>query len=153
MKDAFTMIELVFVIVVLGILAGIALPRLMSPAEDAYDVRLKSDISSIRSAISLARGRNMLRGQSLATNGYPVALDDAVANQTNKELFDGNSTLGTLLTYPIYSSNKAGSWMKTGATKYTAKRGSSSTVSFTYNSANGKFDCNQSKTDCQALTR
>ena len=35
MRSAFTMIELVFVIVVLGILASIAVPRLIATKDDA----------------------------------------------------------------------------------------------------------------------
>ena len=35
MKKAFTMIELIFVIVILGILAGVAIPRLAATREDA----------------------------------------------------------------------------------------------------------------------
>ena len=35
MKKAFTMIELIFVIVILGILASVALPRLAATREDA----------------------------------------------------------------------------------------------------------------------
>ena len=42
MKKAFTIIELVFVIVALGILAMVALPRLVSSKEDAEITRLKA---------------------------------------------------------------------------------------------------------------
>ena len=150
MKKAFTMIELVFVIVVLGILAGVALPRLMAPAEDARDTKLKSDVSSIRSAISLLRGRNMLQGQQMATSGYPPALDDAVNNTANQSLFDGNTTIGNLLTYPIRSSNNAGGWMKTGANTYNAIS-SSGAVGFTYTPANGTFDCNHADAPCRTI--
>lgn len=151
MKKAFTMIELVFVIVVLGILAGVALPRLMAPADDAHDTKLKSDVSAIRSAISLLRGRNMLAGSNMATNGYPTALDDAVATQANELLFDGNTTLGTLLTYPIRSSNDTGSWMKASATTYNARRSNGTQVLFTYTPANGTFTC-VDNADCRAIS-
>lgn len=151
MKKAFTMIELVFVIVVLGILAGVALPRLMAPADDARDAKLKSDVSSIRSAISLLRGRNMLQGQQMATSGYPPRLDDATQGLEGQELFDGNVTIGNLLTYSIRSSNKVGSWMKTGANTYNAIR-SSGAVGFTYTPANGTFDCNHTNNaPCKAI--
>ena len=44
MKHAFTMIELVFVIVILGILAAVAIPRFAATRNDAYTSRLATDI-------------------------------------------------------------------------------------------------------------
>jgi len=38
-KNAFTMIELIFVIVILGILSAVAIPRLMATRDDALDAR------------------------------------------------------------------------------------------------------------------
>ncbi|MBU1990199.1 type II secretion system GspH family protein, partial [bacterium] len=49
-KNAFTMIELVFVIVVLGILAAIAIPKFATTRTDAIIAKGRADISSIRSA-------------------------------------------------------------------------------------------------------
>ena len=56
---AFTMIELVFVIVVLGILAGIAVPRLAATRDDATIAKMRGDIAAIRSGLSLVRSENM----------------------------------------------------------------------------------------------
>lgn len=72
MKKAFTMIELVFVIVVLGILAMVALPRLASSKEDAEITRVKAEIAAIRSAIQTHRGAKLLAQKG---NGYPDALN------------------------------------------------------------------------------
>lgn len=49
MKKAFTMIELVFVIVIIGILAGIAVPRLAATRDDAEVTRT---LENIRIAVS-----------------------------------------------------------------------------------------------------
>lgn len=62
MKKAFTMIELIFVIVVLGILAGIAVPRLAATRDDATIAKMRGDLAAIRSGISLKRSQNMMRG-------------------------------------------------------------------------------------------
>lgn len=64
MKNAFTMIELVFVIVVLGILAGIAIPRLAATRDDATIAKMRGDLAAIRSGISLKRSQNMMRGDT-----------------------------------------------------------------------------------------
>jgi prepilin-type N-terminal cleavage/methylation domain-containing protein len=42
MKKAFTMIELIFVIVILGILAAVALPKFIGVANQAHEGNLKS---------------------------------------------------------------------------------------------------------------
>ncbi|NLN00193.1 MAG: prepilin-type N-terminal cleavage/methylation domain-containing protein, partial [Campylobacteraceae bacterium] len=47
-RKAFTMVELVFVIVILGILAAVAIPRLAASRDDASLVKAKSDLSAIR---------------------------------------------------------------------------------------------------------
>ena len=52
-KNAFTMIELVFVIVILGILAAVAVPRLAASRDDAHIAKGRADVASIRSGILL----------------------------------------------------------------------------------------------------
>ena len=51
MKKAFTMIELIFVIVILGILASVAIPRLAATREDA---EISTTIANLRTLISEA---------------------------------------------------------------------------------------------------
>ncbi|WP_293548440.1 type II secretion system protein [Phascolarctobacterium sp.] len=49
-KKGFTLIELVVVIAILGILAGIAIPRFMDSVETARGAKLLADLRSIESA-------------------------------------------------------------------------------------------------------
>ena len=46
MKQAFTMIELIFVIVILGILAAIAIPKLVATRDDAITASLTTQIKA-----------------------------------------------------------------------------------------------------------
>ncbi len=155
MKTAFTMIELVFVIVVIGILAGVALPRLMTPADDARLVKAKADVSAIRSAIALLKNKNILKGK-ITNGGRPSFLDDAANDTDGAELFDGNTSIGTLLTYPILA-RASGGWKKTGANAYSVNV-SNKNVAFIYTPTDGKFDCNRTNgatnfDECKKLTR
>ncbi len=62
MKKAFTMIELVFVIVVIGILAAIAVPKMAVTRDDAIVSKARSTVGALRSAISMERQKRILKG-------------------------------------------------------------------------------------------
>lgn len=49
-KKAFTMLELVFILVILGILAAVAIPKISASRDDAKLVALKSDINTLKSS-------------------------------------------------------------------------------------------------------
>jgi len=149
-RSAFTMIELVFVIVVLGILAAVAIPKLAASRDDAVIVKGKSQVAAIRSGISLLKSKRMLEGNMTAI----TALDSATNNTEGQNLFYGGAT-GNILEYPIISKSADGYWMKTGTTTYSFKV-LGQTISFTYNSSSG-FDCNTTDTttgtNCKLLTQ
>lgn len=140
-RFAFTMIELVFVIVVLGILAALAIPRLAATRDDAEIAKGRSDVSAIRAAIVSERQTRLLQGQS----AYINQLDDANFNE-GQTLFDDNDANttngGRLLQYGITSANRNGHWMKTAASTYTYQV-MGQPVTFTYTQANGTFTCNR----------
>ena len=61
-KKAFTMIELVFVIVILGILAAVAIPRFAVTRTDAQISKGRADVASIRSGIITDRQSKLIKG-------------------------------------------------------------------------------------------
>ena len=61
-RKAFTMLELIFVIVVIGILAAIAIPKFAATRDDALMTKGLTTLSSVRSAISTERQKQILRG-------------------------------------------------------------------------------------------
>ena len=52
MKKAFTMVELIFVIVIIGILAGVALPRFSATRDDAKISKLAMAIKTFQSELT-----------------------------------------------------------------------------------------------------
>ncbi len=133
-KNAFTMIELIFVIVILGILAAVALPKLAVTRDDAQIAKARSTISSIRSAIVTERQTRLIRGDSSWIS--KLSTGNAADN-----LFTGVDVNQTLLTYGI-SSDK---WALDGAfadpvDSYTYTLGQT-TLDFTYNNTTGRFTC------------
>ncbi len=65
MKKAFTMIELIFVIVILGILAAVALPKFLSVSQQAHEGNLKAFVGTLNRTVgptlwskSISAGKN-----------------------------------------------------------------------------------------------
>ena len=69
-KKGFTLVELVVVIAILGILAGIAIPRFMDATASARGSKIVADMRTIESAESM----------NYAKNGSYVVLADLVTN-------------------------------------------------------------------------
>ena len=55
LQKGFTLIELMVVVVILAVLAGLVVPKLMERPDEARIVKAKQDISSISSALQLYR--------------------------------------------------------------------------------------------------
>ncbi|HIP61175.1 MAG TPA: type II secretion system protein, partial [Sulfurovum sp.] len=64
-RKAFTMIELVFVVVVIGILAAIAVPKFAVTRNDSVNTKGKTILAAVRNSISAERQRRILRGDFL----------------------------------------------------------------------------------------
>lgn len=135
MKNAFTMIELVFVIVILGILASVAIPKFAATRTDAQIAKGRADISAIRSAIITERQGRLIQGLT----GYIPVLTPTGANPTT--LFTGDGTR-TLLMYGIAAGTGSGHWQSTNADgkQYTFTI-QSTAVPFTYDATTGIFTC------------
>jgi general secretion pathway protein G len=68
MNKAFTLVEILIVVVILGILAAIVVPQFTNATQDAQQGNLRAQIKSLQNQIELYKAR---------TNSYP----DLVANQ------------------------------------------------------------------------
>ncbi len=139
------MIELVFVIVILGILASIAIPRLAATRDDAMIAKGRANVLAIRSGIISERQGRMFRGDSTYTPDL------------NSTAGTGVLLFGNIMTQPIVSKAPTvdGGWRK-GAGETYIFRVMSTDVTFTYNPADGTFTCDRadaaSGAMCQALT-
>jgi len=126
-RKAFTMLELVFVIVVIGVLSAIAIPKFALTRNDAIITKTKVTVASVRSALSTVRQKNILRGKFADFNKTAIG--------TN---FDN------LLEYKVKScaSEGCGGWATTGsatAPVYTFY-GPGGNVVFNLN--NNRLECN-----------
>lgn len=149
-RTAFTMIELVFVIVVLGILAAIAIPKFAATRDDAQVAKGRSDVAAIRSAIVSERQTRLLQGSSTYINKL---------HSSTTSLFDGNGS-STLLQYGIAVGSSNGHWNTptTSGTSPTATATYTYTVAgknvlFNYTQSSGTFDCNRTDATYGAMCK
>ena len=90
MRSGFSMIELVFVIVILAILSAVAIPRLTTIQDDALISTEKSAIGVARQGVVALYGKRVIRG------------DDFNITLTNKSGVDYNATVYfTSTMYPV----------------------------------------------------
>ncbi|WP_162165857.1 type II secretion system protein [Campylobacter fetus] len=102
MKKGFTMIELVFVIVILGILAGIAIPRLAATRDDASATKAAMEIKDVITQVAAyytikgqwATTADATVGQEMInTNNQDIA---AAATTSSKALENLSATLNNV---------------------------------------------------------
>jgi prepilin-type N-terminal cleavage/methylation domain-containing protein len=76
----FTLIELVIVIIILGILAAIAIPRFFSVTKEAESAAVANMISGLESALSIYTAKQLLDGRSLTIHNPFDDLSNIPAN-------------------------------------------------------------------------
>lgn len=129
-RGAFTMVELVFIIVILGILGAIAVPKMAASRDDACITKLRGEVAALRSQLKLSASGKFLKGGS----GADVPSDKDMKDKFLQSL-DGNQSC---------------QWTASG-NKYTAKVGANTTV-FTLDTTEATFDCSDTNALCQKLT-
>ncbi len=107
-EAGFTLIELVIVIVILGILAAVAIPKYEDMREQARVATIRGQLGSIRSSIAIQYARNALNG----TASFPT-LDGTIFADGNvpKEPVTPSNAVKTTA-----GINNAGGWQYIAAT-------------------------------------
>lgn len=157
MKKAFSMIELIVVIIVMGILSSIVLSKMSVSRDDAFITGAKSQVQVIRSAITIIRSKNLMRGMVADVN--PKKLDalpsDTSTYKNGEKLFDYDTVSGdeskSLFDYPIQAGDANGQWKKLPKTadgKYPYEiKLLNVGLQFLYDPSDGSFDCNHNAAD------
>ncbi len=77
---AFTLVEILIVVVILGILAAIVIPQFTNASEEASTSSLMSQLQTVRSQIELYRVKNNGDVPLLVTDGWDVFTEALDAN-------------------------------------------------------------------------
>jgi len=141
MRNAFTMVELMFVIVIIGILSAIAVPKFQSTAEVAHDAKGANILAIVRSSIATERQKQILKGKFDAISDLG---DETYVFKTFKP--SGNE----VTPYPVKSGTDKGDWERKDATHYRYHFADGSGTA-DYVLSDNKLKCDNDETDCNKL--
>lgn len=148
-KKAFTMLELTFVIVIIGILSAIAIPKFALTRDDAVVTKAKTTVAAVRNAVSTERQKRILRGN------FDKIKKLSSQNGTDKPIFDGfdGNVSNPVLEYPLQSckTGQQGCWQETTVGAGTT----ASPTEYTYImpvSGSVVFQLKENRFDCKVLT-
>ena len=105
-KHAFTLVELVMVIVIIGLVAAVVVPQFGDMRTQAQSAAENATVSAVLSGIKLARMTNLTHG----TDAYPATLDSAQVGLASST----NPLFTTVIDDGVTDSN----WEKTAAATY-----------------------------------
>ena len=107
-ENGFTLIEIVIVIVIIGILAAVAIPKYEDMREEARSATIKGQLGTIRSAIAIQYAKNALSGSaSFPTLNGTIFMDGNVPKEPINSSNAVKTTTGV---------DNAGGWQYTQST-------------------------------------
>lgn len=84
----FTLVELLIVVIILGVIAAVAIPRFAMTTEDAKEAALESDLALLRGAVEryYAEHRGVYPGRVKETDGTPTGTASEAAAAFAKQM-------------------------------------------------------------------
>lgn len=153
LRKAFTLVEMVFVVAVIGILMAVAIPKFSATRDDASITRAKGTLASLRSALTQEVQKRMMEGNYTQISN----LGGTINSYDSKifEYFDGDSNNSRVLEYPLLSCKNASArtcWMRTASNTYDYKFPNAIGGIVTITLTNNRLNCTPDE-KCRLLER
>jgi len=107
-NKGFTLIELVIIMVILGVLAAVAVPRLGSTIDSSEASAEEAVIGNLRSALEVYAMDKVVENSS---KSYPSNPFDALDDKSKNELLNGNWYFEPCVIYHTRNDGTVKSWM------------------------------------------
>lgn len=152
MKKAFTVLELVFVIVILGILAAIGTSKLFSVMETKAISKFNDEYMMVTSSISSEFAKTISKGRF----EFPKTLEKLAKDGSKEDIgfvFDAIIPKHRILASDIKDIKK-GSWVYNSANNYSFYINANKIIKLNYDVNSGKLKCKEFVcSDCDADER
>jgi len=126
-NKGFTLIELIMIIVCIGILSFLALPKFIDISAETKNASESEMVGSVNTALQLVYSENMVTS---GNGSYPATLDDAAEGEA--------STSNPFFTNVMQSAYRGDKWQKDGSGNYISPSGNT----YVYDSTSGTFSLN-----------
>lgn len=151
MKKAFSLFEIIFVILIISIISSVAYQKIFSVVEKANYTKIKSEIVLINNAIANVYSSLVLTG---VENFKLEQLDNANLNSAGESLFNGFEEF-VLVDDVILSASedekKIGYWIKLSNSEYKIYLSTEEFLIFKFDSDKGYFSCDEKVDLCKEL--
>ena len=124
-NKGFTLIELIMIIVCIGILSFLALPRFIDISAETENASESEMVGNVNTALQLIYSENMVTS---GNGSYPATLDDAAEGEA--------SSTNPFFTNVMQDAYRGDKWQKDGAGDYIGPAGNT----YVYDSSAGTFE-------------
>jgi general secretion pathway protein G len=133
---SFSLIEIIFAILIMAVISAVALPKLFSFSQESSFHKLRSDIATIQNGLQNHKNNSIMKNLSRTLESL---------EEDEKHLFS------FILKHPIVSNGNYPFWSKQSDKSYLFHFNETTELEFIYNKSNLTFLCDTKNTLCQKV--